>query len=129
MKLSDRVTMKVKRQIQELGLPINDPTWEKVFRFYLDEKMMFVCVIPLCNGKWQALIVGLDKPNTIDGKMNAFDMDEVYDSYDMAVRKGCEQIVECFYKAHKNVEKWVRNGTLKVKTDELMRRCKKEGLV
>ena len=41
MKLSDRVTMKVKRQIQELGLPINDPTWEKVFRFYLDEKMMY----------------------------------------------------------------------------------------
>ena len=128
-KLNEKVTKKLLRQIESLGWPLPDPTWNDVFRHLMEKENFYVMPIPLKDFRWEIGVVTLGKPNTKDNLMNMYCFEKGLASYDAAVRKGVEIVV----KGLLDMKRMVAKARLRPDFGDFVReneeRCREAGLI
>ena len=128
MSIKDKVTKKIYKQIEALGWPLLEPTWEDVWRFAMENYKEFIMVIPRPHMKWWVTITLLDKPNSKDGKLNLFEVANDVESYDHAIRLGVEEFVTSHYQAKKTLKKMMKQPDYEKQMAKLKEWRIKEGI-
>ena len=126
MKLTDKITKKVQKQIDYLNFGLQFPTWQELFYYLMDKEKFYVMAIPITKDKWEVSIVGLDRPNKLDGLLNKFDLVGTQQSYEASIRYGIEELINELYKGKRTyIKKCFDTDYMK----NLEEKMKKEGFI
>lgn len=126
MKLTDKITKKVQKQIDYLNFGLQFPTWQELFYYLMDKEKFYVMALPITKYKWEVSIVGLDRPNKLDGLLNKFDIVGSQKSYSSSIRYGIEGLINELYKGRRTyIKKCFDTDYMK----NLEEKMKKEGFI
>ena len=125
--LDKKVTKKVRRQIEEMGWPLWEPTWNDVFRRLMEHERFYVMAMPLKDFRWNVGIVILGRPNKLDGLMNMVDLNESLPSYDAAIRKGAEFVVNSLLRSRRRARKAMLQPGFEEFVEENKKRLREKG--